>query len=135
MRLLLCIFAATAVLVGAIFYELGDHSGSKHSPAEENQRGLVVLTLSGYKSAEATNWPRVKSLLTTELYGFTREYERRFGAPTGTNDFVRRFQEAKSLADRIEKDMVPISALGQVIESSGSTNGAKLLCHVPLTLA
>src|ERR1051326_6137788 len=98
MRSLLVILAAIAVLVGAIFYELGSRSGLKHSRAEEGQRGLVVLTLRGYKFAETTNWPKVKSLLTTELYGFTREYERRFGVPTGTNDFVSRFQEAKSLA-------------------------------------
>jgi hypothetical protein len=125
MRFLLCIFAAIAILVGAIFYQIGYRSGAKRSPAEEDQRGLIVLTLSGYKSVEATNWPKVKSLITTELYGFTREYERRFGAPSGTNDFVRRFQEAKSMTDRIEKDMVPINALGQVIESRSSTNGAK----------
>ncbi len=124
MRLLLCILAAIIVLVGAIFYELGYRSGARRSPAEEEQRGLVVLALSGYKSAEATNWPKVKSLLTTELYGFTREYERRFGAPSGTNDFARRFREAKSLADRIEKDMVPISSQGRVIGAS-TTNGAK----------
>lgn len=125
MRLLLCMFAVMALLIGAIFYEFGYRSGMRRSPAEEDRRGLVVLTLSGYKFAETTNWPKVKSLLTTELYGFTREYERRFGAPTGTNDFVRRFEEAKSLADRIEKEIVPISALGQVIGSSSRTNGAK----------
>jgi hypothetical protein len=125
MRLILCIFAVIAVIVGGIFYELGYRSGIKRSRAEEDQRGLVVLTLTSYKYAEATNWPKVKSFLTTELYGFTREYERRFGTPSGTNDFVRRFQEAKTLADRIEKDMVPISALGEVIGNSSLTNGAK----------
>jgi hypothetical protein len=125
MRLLLCTFAVIAVLVGAIFYELGYRSGVKRSPAEGDQRGLVVLTLSGYKFAEATNWPKVKSLLTTELYGITRDYERRFGAPSGTDDFAPRFQEAKSLADRIEKNMVPISALGQMLGPSTLTNGAK----------
>ena len=60
MRLLLCILAAIVALVGAIFYELGYRCGARRSPAEEDQRGLVVLALSGYRSAEATNWPKVK---------------------------------------------------------------------------
>ena len=124
MRLLLCIFALIAMLVGAICYQLGYHSGLKRSRAEEEQRGLVVLSLSGYKFAESTNWPKVKSLLTTELCGFTREYEHRFGVPTGTNDFVPRFREAKVLADHIEKEMIPVSAPGQVLSSGAATNGA-----------
>jgi hypothetical protein len=121
-----CIVSAVEGYAPTTLHFRGDsRSGVKRSRAEEDQRGLIVLTLTGYEFAEATNWPKVKSLLTTELYGFTRDYERRFGAPSGTNDFVSRFQEAKLLADRIEKEMVPVSALGQVIGSSRVTNGAK----------
>lgn len=125
MRLLVCILMVMVVLVGAICYELGYHSGMKRSPAEEDRRGVVVLTLSGYKFAEATNWPKVKSLLATELYGFTRQYERQFGAPAGTNDFAARFHEAKALAERIGKDMAPINALGETMVTTPLTNGVK----------
>lgn len=110
-----------AALLGCIVcYSLGYRSGIKQSRLEEDQRGLVVLTLTGYKEAEATNWPKVKSLLATELFGFTRDYERRFGTPTGTGDFVPRFHEAKGMADRIEKEMVPLSAFGVPLGSNGT---------------
>ena len=125
MRMLLLILLAIVLILGAVCYELGYHSGVKRSRSEEDQRGLVVLTLVGYKQVEATNWPKVKSLLATEIVGFTRDYERRFGAPSGTNDFVLRFQEAKSLADRIEREMVPVSAVGQMLRSNAATNSAK----------
>jgi hypothetical protein len=85
---------------------------------EEDQRGLVVLTLSGYKAAEATNWTKVQSLLSVEILGFTRDYERRFGVPTGTNIFVGRFAEAKVIADRVEAQMVPV--VGALQKALGS---------------
>ena len=116
--------AVVAVLAGGICYEVGYRSGVKRSRAEEDQRGLVVLTLSGYKFAEATNWPKVKSLLATELYGFTRDYECHFGVPSGTNGFVLRFQEAKLLAEGIERDMGPVNAAEQVL-GVRSDSGAK----------
>jgi hypothetical protein len=124
-RILLC-FLAMAVFVGSIVcYGLGYRSGIKKSRLEEDQRGLVVLTLSGYKAAEATNWPKVKSLLKMELFGFTRDYERHFGMPTGTNNFVERFRAAKEIADLLEKEMVPISASGVPLGSNGTFKPGK----------
>jgi hypothetical protein len=58
--------------------------------------------------------------LATELFGFTRDYERRFGAPTGSDNFVPRFYEAKGMAERIEKEMVPLSAFGVPLGSNGT---------------
>jgi len=94
----------------AVCYSLGYRSGIKRSLLEEDRRGLLVLTLGGYKAAEATNWTKVKSLLTVELLGFTRDYERHFGIPNGTNFFVARFAEAKGIADQVEKQMVPVAS-------------------------
>jgi hypothetical protein len=120
MRSAFVIFVAVALCACFVCYSLGYRSGIKQSRLEEDQRGLVVLSLTGYKEAEATNWPKVKSLLATELFGFTRDYERRFGAPTGAGNFVPRFYEAKGIADRIEKEMVPLSALGVPLGSNGT---------------
>ena len=108
MRILICILCVVAVIACTVCYSLGFYSGVKQSRLEEDQRGLVVLTLGGYKAAEAANWTKVQSLLSVEILGFTRDYERRFGAPTGTNSFVERFAEAKVIADRVEKQMVPV---------------------------
>jgi hypothetical protein len=112
------IFAVVVVLLCAVCYALGYRSGIKQSRWEEDQRGLVVLTLGGYKAAKATNWSKVESLLTMEILGFTREYERRFGVPAGTNIFTTRFHEAKDIADHVEKELVPVSSLGASLGSN-----------------
>lgn len=110
MRALIWILCLVAIIACVVCYSLGFRSGIKQSRLEEDQRGLVVLTLGGYKAAEATNWSKVKSLLSVEILGFTRDYERRFGAPTGSNSFVGRFAEAKAIADQVEKQMVPLAS-------------------------
>ena len=122
---LLSLLVLIILVVGAVCYELGYRAGVKRSRSEEEQRGLIVLTLTGYQQAEATNWPKVKSLLATEIVAFTREYERRFGTRSGTDDFVMRFRDAKIVADRIERDMVPVSALGDVVRSNAVNKDAK----------
>jgi hypothetical protein len=110
MRIKLFILTIIAIVGCLVCYAFGFKSGIKQSRLEEDQRGLVILTLSGYKEAEATNWIKVQSLLNVEILGFTREYERRFGVPTGTNSFVSRFAEAKTISDRVEKQMVPVES-------------------------
>lgn len=110
MRPLIWILSVVAIIACVVCYSLGLRSGIKQSRLEADQRGLVVLTLAGYKAAESTNWTKVRSLLATEIVGFTRDYERRFGFPTGTNSFVGRFAEAKAIADQVEKQMVPVAS-------------------------
>lgn len=112
------ILAMAVGIACIVCYLFGFRSGIKQSRHKEDQQGLVVLTLAGYKAAESNNWPKVKSLLRVELLGFTREYERRFGVPVGTNIYTKKFQEAKTIADRIEKEMVPVSSLGAILGSN-----------------
>jgi hypothetical protein len=112
MRLLFAILAITIILACGVCYNLGYRSGLKRSLLEEDRRGLLDLTLAGYKAAESTNWGKVHSLLSVEILGFTRDYEKHFGVPTGTNRFVGRFAEAKAIADRVERRMVPVSDMG-----------------------
>ena len=45
-------------------------------------------------------------------------HERHFGVPSGTNSFTKRFAEAKVIADRIEKQMVPVSSIGAALGSN-----------------
>ena len=115
----MCTLAVVALIACAVCYEFGYRSGTKQSRLEEEQLGLVVITLNGYKEAEATNWTKVKSLLSVELLGFTRDYEHRYGAPDATNIFAGRFAEAQNIADRVEKQMVPVaSALQSALGSN-----------------
>lgn len=100
--------ALAAVIACIIFYFVGYRNGIKKSPLQEDRQGEVVFTLGAYKAAEATNWTKVQSFLSVELLSFTRDYERRFGVPNGTNTFARRFAEAKVIADRLETQMVPV---------------------------
>lgn len=112
MRLLICVLATIAILVCAIFYFLGYRTGLKQSLLEEDRRGILTLTLDGYKALESTNWSKVHSLLSVEMVGFTRDYEKHFGVPSGTNRFAARFAEAKAIADRLEKQLVPMNDFG-----------------------
>ena len=112
MRTFICSVVLLVVVVCVVCYEVGRHAGMKTSPSEEQQRGLVTLALAAYDAAEATNWIKVRSCLSIELVGFTHEYERRFGVPTGTNIFVQRFAVAKSVADRIQSQLVPVGSIG-----------------------
>src|SRR6266567_9100851 len=117
MRIQPLILSVVGIIGCAVFYFLGYRSGTKRSLLEEDRRGLLVLTLGAYRAAEATNWTKVQSFLDVELLGFTHDYERHFGVPGGTNSFVKRFAEAKAIAGRVEKQMVPVesslqSALG-----------------------
>lgn len=123
MRIRLCILVAVAVVSSVACYVIGYRSGIRQSRLEEEQRGLVIFSLAGYKAMEATNWSKIKSLLTVEILAFTRDYERRFGAPIGTNMFAMRFAEAKAISDREEKLMVPIGgALQSALGSNVNVN-------------
>ena len=45
-----------------------------------------------------------------QVLALTRDYERRFGVPTGSNRFAQNFAEAKAIADRVEGQLVPLSS-------------------------
>jgi hypothetical protein len=104
------LFLAALLVLCAGSYFIGFRAGTKQSLSEKERRGIIALTLATYDAAQATNWTKVKSFLEVELLGFTREYERRYGVPTNTNALPL-FVRAKSVADQIEKRMVPMSSL------------------------
>jgi hypothetical protein len=115
MNFRLLFFALAAVIACAVFYFVGYRNGSKESPLQEDRQGEVIMTLGAYNAAKATNWMKVQSFLSVEILSLTRDYERRFGIPRSTNNFANRFAEAKAIADRVEAQMVPVSAIGTAL--------------------
>ncbi|SRR5258706_16203981 len=117
MKTILIIVIALVVCVA--FYFAGYRAGTKKSLLEQDRRGLLVLTLGMYDAAEATNWTKVRSFIDTELLGFARDYERHFGVPSGgTDQFPSRFSRARSIADQIERRMVPLRSITNSLPSN-----------------
>jgi hypothetical protein len=110
MRIAALIFVGSAVVACLACYVVGFRAGIKQSPLREERQGQVLYALAMYQAAEATNWTGVQGFLSTQIVAFTRDYERRFGLPSGTDVFARRFPDAKLIADRVEKQMVPVNA-------------------------
>jgi hypothetical protein len=98
-----------AAVAGAIGYAVGHRTGAESSVKRERE-GQLVLALRLYQTAQATNWAKVQSTLGIQVLGITRDYERRFGLPAGTNSFARHFTEAKSVADAVERTLVPVGS-------------------------
>ena len=110
MRTALVILVAAVLLACFAGYVVGYRAGIKQSPLREERQGEVLYALGMYQAAEATNWTKVQSFIDIQIVAFTRDYERQFGVPSGTNVFDRRFKNAKLIADRIEKLMVPVNS-------------------------
>ena len=109
----------TVLLIACVLcYVLGYHSGSKQSPLREDREGELVYALGMYHAAEATNLTKLHSFLDIKILSYTRDYERRFGVPPGTNSFAKYFAEAQILAGQIEKRLVPVSAIGTALGSN-----------------
>jgi hypothetical protein len=113
MRTAFVILVAVALLACLGCYVVGYRAGIEHSALRQERQGQVLYALSMYQAAEAANWTKVQSFLDTQIVAFTRDYERRFGVPSGTNVFDRRFMDAKLIADRVQKQMVPVNATSE----------------------
>jgi hypothetical protein len=95
----------------AVCYTVGFRAGAKLSPLQQHCEGDLLLAVAMYQSAQATNWTKVKSTLGMEVLQWTRDYQKRFGVPTGTNVFARHFPEAQAIADTVERTLVPMSSI------------------------
>jgi hypothetical protein len=111
MRTAFVILITMALLACLACYIVGYRAGIKQSILREERQGQIIYALAMYQAAEATNWTKVKSFIDTQIVSFTRDYERPFGVPIGTNVFDRRFPDAKLIADRVEKQMVRVNAI------------------------
>jgi hypothetical protein len=112
------VIIAVALVACVASYVVGYRAGTRKSLLEQDRRGLLVLTLGVHDAMEATNWAKARSMVDTELLGFTRDYERHFGVPSGTDSFASRFARAKAAADQIERRMVPLSSITNFLPSN-----------------
>ena len=110
MRIAFSILVAVSLVGCFASYSLGYRHGLRQSPLREERQGQVLYAIGMYRAAEATNWAKVQSFIDTQVVAFTRDYARRFGVPGGTNIFSKRFRDAMTIADRVEKKMVPVQA-------------------------
>src|SRR5579859_393050 len=117
MRRIPTITVAIAIIGCVICYCAGFNSGKKLSALKEEREGAINSALHAYWAAEATNWAKVHTFVDFTLLSATRDYEKLFGIPNGTNLFAGRFAEAKKAADQIERSLVPLeSAFGSNVD-------------------
>src|SRR5712671_5511061 len=109
MRVTYLILLVLAGVACCFCYSLGYRAGRKESPLREARQGDLLIAVRTYQAAERTNWSKVQGVLGIQVLALTRDYERRFGVPKGTNRFVRDFAEAKAVANRVEAQLVPLS--------------------------
>ena len=69
-----------------------------------------MLMYHTYRMAEATNWTKVHTAVGMQMLALTRDYERRFGIPSGTNSFAQRFPQIQTAVAQFERQLVPLSA-------------------------
>ena len=110
MRIVFAIFVVSAFIACIACYFVGFRRGINESPLREERQGQVLYAVEMYHAVEVTNWGKLQSFVDTQIIAFTRDYERRFGVPSGTNIFAKRFADAKFIADQVEKKMVPVQA-------------------------
>ncbi len=99
------------LVLAVVSYFLGYRTGAHREALRGDARFRVALLAATYHSAESGNFQKVKSNLGMALLIEVRSYQHQFGEETGTNNFAKRFAEAKSIADRVESQLVPISSI------------------------
>ena len=106
MRIGYLIVAVLAIIAYCFCYRIGYRAGTKESLLREEREGNLLLALRTYQAMERTNWTKAQSAVGMQVLALTRDYEQRFGAPTGTNRFVQHFADAQAAAKRIEQGLV-----------------------------
>ena len=96
------ILLLTASTTACGCFLFGYHVGASHAVQKE-RRAQLVDSLSFYQMAGPTTGTELKTRLGLEVLTLTREYESRFGCPTGTNSFAKHFADAKVVADQVER--------------------------------
>ena len=110
MRISHLILAAVALIACCFCWWFGYRAGTKESPAKKDKEGQLTLMYHTYRMVEITNWSKVHTAVGMQLLGLTRDYERRFGVPTGTNSFAQRFPQIQASATQFQSQLVPLSA-------------------------
>ncbi len=104
---------AIVIVIAAvgISYELGHRTGMQTAIVRSDAQFRISIFHGLYLSTQKGDVTNLQSNLGILLLGEVRAYEYRFGEVTGTNRFADRFREAKQIADRVERGLVPLSSV------------------------
>ena len=96
--------------VVAVSYEIGRRKGVQTAIVKGDAQFRIAVFHGLYLTAQRGDLASVQSNLASFLLGEVRAYQYRFGQETGTN-FGERFAEAKQIADRVERQLIPLSSV------------------------
>jgi hypothetical protein len=109
--------------LAVLSYVLGYRSGLLRDAQIRQARGRLNWNLTLYEKAERGDLRALTNHLGMIILGQTREFEKEFGVPTGTNYFVERFSKPQGIAARVESTLVPI---GSILTNFPHTPDAKV---------
>jgi len=100
-----------AVLFAATLYCIGYMAGAQREVLRSDALAQIWLHDNLYHSAEQGDTRKIQDSLGTVLLGEVRAYQLEFGDETGTNSLARHFADAKLIADRVQRTLVPLSSV------------------------
>ena len=106
------------LIIAVLCFWLGRMVGAQRERERQEAEFRITVGLSNYQIAEEGNLERLKGRMGILLLGSVRDYERRFGEPSGTNRFARDFATAQGLAQTIESQLVPLSSIATSLGSN-----------------
>lgn len=110
MRISHFILAVIALIACCFCWWFGYRAGTKDSPRRADREAQLVFAYRTYQLVQTTNVSKVRTAVGMQLVQLTRDYERLFGTPAGTNRFAQRFPEIRAAATQFESQLVPLSA-------------------------
>ena len=105
------VIIALLLALAVVSYFLGCWTGAQRETSKGDARFLISVHQALYHSAESGDLQKIQSTLGMVLLGEVRTYQQHFGNETGTNGFAKRFTDAKSIADRVQSQLVPVSSI------------------------
>ncbi len=101
------IIVALILAVAFLSYRVGMQRAEKRKEVEFR----LIMDKAMYEAAQRGDLQKVQSSTSILFLSDVRDYERRFGAPSGTDRFARDFATAQVMAQSIESRLVPISSI------------------------
>ena len=97
------IIAVLLLVVAVLCFFVGYHTGAQRVERRNEAEFRLIVDKAMYEAAQRGDLQKLQSSFSIILLSDVRDYERRFGAPSGTNRFARDFVAAQSMALSIEK--------------------------------
>ena len=97
--------------VAVLCYAVGYRTGAQRTDQRKEAEFRLIMDKAMYEALSRGDLRKVHSSFSMFLLGDVRDYERRFGAPSGTNRLARDFAVAQVIAREIESQLVPISSI------------------------